>query len=75
MDMSLPVLDGWGATRQIKVEPGTRPIPPIALTAHAVSGDRSKALEAGCDDYDNKPIELPRLVEKKMHRLLEVNAK
>jgi two-component system cell cycle response regulator DivK len=69
MDMSLPVLDGWGATRQIKAEPGTQSIPLIALTAHAMAGDRDKALQAGCDDYDTKPIELPRLLDK-MDRLL-----
>jgi two-component system cell cycle response regulator DivK len=69
MDMSLPVLDGWGATRQIKAEIDTRFIPLIALTAHAMAGDRDKALEAGCDDYDTKPIELTRLLEK-MDRLL-----
>jgi two-component system cell cycle response regulator DivK len=69
MDMSLPVLDGWGATRQIKAEASTQSIPLIALTAHAMAGDRDKAIEAGCDDYDTKPIELPRLRDK-MDRLL-----
>jgi two-component system, cell cycle response regulator DivK len=64
MDMSLPVLDGWGATRQIKAEIGTRSIPLIALTAHAMAGDRDRALDAGCDDYDTKPIDLPRLLDK-----------
>jgi len=64
MDMSLPVLDGWEATRRIKADPETKPIPVIALTAHAMAGDRDKALEAGCEDYDTKPIELPRLLEK-----------
>ncbi len=71
MDMSLPVLDGWGATRQIKLEASTQSIPVIALTAHAMVGDRDKAVQAGCDDYDTKPIELTRLLDK-MDRLLNV---
>ena len=64
MDMSLPVMDGWEATKTIKSDPETCAIPTIALTAHAMSGDREKALEAGCDNYDTKPIELSRLLEK-----------
>jgi CheY-like chemotaxis protein len=64
MDMSLPVMDGWTATRTIKDDAELAKIPVIALTAHAMEGDREKAMAAGCDDYDTKPIELPRLLEK-----------
>ena len=64
MDMSLPVIDGWEATRQIKAADETQAIPVIALTAHAMAGDREKALQAGCDDYDTKPVELKRLLGK-----------
>jgi len=64
MDMSLPVLDGWEATRRIKAAPETRRIPIIALTAHAMTGDREKALAAGCNDFDTKPMELTRLLGK-----------
>ena len=64
MDLSLPVMDGWEATRQIKANPATQGIPVIALTAHAMSGDEVKAREAGCDDYDTKPVNLNRLLEK-----------
>ncbi len=64
MDMSLPGIDGWEVTRRIKADEKTKAIPVIALTAHVMSDDRDKALEAGCDDYDSKPIELPRLLEK-----------
>ncbi len=64
MDLSLPALDGWEATRRIKAAPETRDIPVIALSAHAMAGDREKALEAGCDDFDTKPVELDRLLGK-----------
>jgi CheY-like chemotaxis protein len=64
MDMSLPVIDGWEATRRLKADDKTKAIPVIALTAHAMSGDREKALEAGADEYDTKPVELPRLLAK-----------
>jgi CheY-like chemotaxis protein len=64
MDMSLPLIDGWEATRTLKAAAETKHIPVIALTAHAMSTDRDKAIEAGCDDYDTKPIELPRLLGK-----------
>jgi two-component system cell cycle response regulator DivK len=64
MDMSLPVIDGWEATRRIKANDATRRIPVIALTAHAMAGDREKAIEAGCDDYDTKPVEITRLLGK-----------
>lgn len=69
MDMSLPVLDGWEATRRIKTTAGTQAIPVIALTAHAMVGDRDKSIAAGCDDYDTKPIDLTRLLEK-MEKIL-----
>jgi two-component system cell cycle response regulator DivK len=69
MDMSLPIMDGWEATRRVKSDEATRNVPVIGLTAHAMSGDREKAIEAGCDDYDTKPVELDRLVGK-IERLL-----
>ena len=69
MDMSLPVLDGWEATRRVKADNATRSVPVIGLTAHAMSGDRERAIEAGCDDYDTKPVELDRLIGK-IERLL-----
>jgi len=73
MDLSLPVIDGWEATRRIKASQETRHLPVIGLTAHAMAGDREKALEAGCDDYDTKPIELERLL-KKVEALLQGKA-
>ena len=73
MDMSLPVLDGWEATRQLKADPETRDIPIIGLSAHAMAGDREKAMNAGCDDYDTKPVELPRLLDK-IRRWLDSSA-
>ncbi|AFY75005.1 response regulator with CheY-like receiver domain and winged-helix DNA-binding domain [Synechococcus sp. PCC 7502] len=69
MDMSLPIIDGWTATQQLKTNPSTAHIPIIALTAHAMAGDREKALAAGCNDYDTKPIDLPRLLSKMAHLL------
>ncbi len=73
MDMSLPVIDGWEATRRLKAEPQTQSIPVIALTAHAMSSDREKAVAAGCDDYDTKPVELERLLAK-IERLLQAGS-
>lgn len=64
MDLSLPVLDGWEATRRLKGAPDTRAIPILALSSHAMAGDRAKAMAAGCDDYDTKPVDFPRLLEK-----------
>jgi two-component system, cell cycle response regulator DivK len=69
MDMSLPIMDGWEATRCVKADDATCSVPIIGLTAHAMSGDREKALEAGCDDYDMKPVEIERLIGK-IERLL-----
>lgn len=74
MDMSLPIIDGWEATRRIKSNANLNKIPIIALTAHALSGDREKTLEAGCDDYDTKPVELERLIGK-IETLLNDNIK
>ena len=64
MDLRLPGIDGWETTRRIKAAPATKAIPVIALSAHAMAGDREKALEAGCDDYDTKPVDFPRLLER-----------
>jgi len=72
MDMSLPVVDGWEATRRLKSDDRLKHVPVIALTAHAMANDRDKALDAGCDDYDTKPIELPRLLSK-MEKLLSAS--
>ena len=74
MDMSLPIVDGWEATRQIKSNDATKGIPIIALTAHAMQGDEQKAREAGCDDFDTKPVELSRLLEKIQTQLNRVSA-
>ena len=73
MDKSLPELDGWDAVRELKAEQATQRIPIIGLTAHAMAGDREKALEAGCDDYDTKPVELPRLLVK-IQSMLETSS-
>jgi two-component system cell cycle response regulator DivK len=73
LDMSLPVVDGWEVARRLKADETLKSIPIIALTAHAMSGDRERAIEAGCDDYDTKPVELPRLLEK-METLLKKSA-
>ena len=75
MDMSLPELDGWEATRRLKAEDDTRRIPVIALTAHAMVRDKEKAMKAGCDDYDSKPVELERLLKKISNQLGAVRAK
>ena len=75
MDMSLPVVDGWEATRRLKADAATRAIPVIGLTAHAMAGDRDKVIEAGCDDYDTKPVELPRLLQKIESLLVRTGAR
>jgi two-component system cell cycle response regulator DivK len=69
MDMSLPVMDGWEAARRLKSDPDTSDIPIIALTAHAMASDRERALQAGCDDYDSKPVDMTRLIDKIQHLL------
>lgn len=71
MDMSLPIVDGWEATRQVKADPETQSIPVVALTAHAMAGDREKALNAGCDAFETKPVELPRLLQTMAKLLAE----
>lgn len=73
MDLNLPVMDGWEATRQLKAAPATREIPIVALTAHAMAGDQHKALQAGCDDYMTKPVDFPSLVAK-INKLLSIKA-
>jgi CheY-like chemotaxis protein len=73
LDMSLPVLNGWDAALKLKADPATQAIPIIALTAHAMAGDREKALEAGCDEYDTKPVEIKRLLDKIKHFLKETD--
>jgi len=75
MDMSLPVIDGWEATRRIKADPATASIPVIALTAHAMAEDRQQALDAGCDDYDSKPVDLSRLLSKIETLLAHIGAR
>ena len=75
MDLGLPVLDGWEATRRLKAAQETRAIPVIAISAHAMDGDRERALAAGCDDYDTKPVNLPRLLEKVRAALAEEPAR
>jgi CheY-like chemotaxis protein len=72
MDMNLPVIDGWEATRRLKADAATAAIPVIGLTAHAMEGDRDKCLQAGCDDYDTKPVDLPRLLEKMQAQLARI---
>lgn len=74
MDMSLPVLDGWEATRRLKQRPETKGIPVLALTAHAMAGERDRALEAGCNDYDTKPVDFTRLLGKIENLILETPA-
>jgi two-component system, cell cycle response regulator DivK len=74
MDMSLPIMDGWEATRQIKASPDTQAIPVIALTAHAMAGDEERALAAGCNDYETKPVDLPKLLAK-IESLLQSKSK